>query len=85
MNDLYLTIIIIVAGIIELSTFVKEKKGRNRIFSFIIISGYFGEFIFYNIVKNSLISSLGCGIFGSILIICIIVRLLVEKKDKIED
>lgn len=84
MNDLYLTIVIIVAGIIELSTFVKEKKIEYKIFSFIISSSYFGEVIFYNIVKNSLISSLGCGFFGTILIICIIVRFLVKKKDKRE-
>lgn len=81
MNDLYLTIIIIFAGIIELSTFVKEKNNRNRILSLIIFSCYFGEFIFYNIVKNSLISSLGCVLFGSALIICIMVRFLVRKKN----
>lgn len=79
MNDLYLSIVIIVAGIIELSNFLKETNDRNRVLSFVISSCYIGEFIFYNIVSNSWVSSLGCGLFGSVLIICIIVRFLIKK------
>lgn len=81
MNETYLMIIIILAGIIELSEFFKENNRMKKKISLIVSGCYFGEFISYYIVRDYLVSSIGCVFFGCVLVICLIFRFRSRKKN----
>lgn len=81
MNETYLMIVIIIAGIIELSAFLKENNRMKKI-NLLIVSGcYFAECIFYYIVKDDLVSSVGCILAGCVLVICLFFRFFFRKKN----
>lgn len=81
MNETYLMIIILLAGIIELSEFLKENNRMKKKISLIVSSCYFGEFIFYYIVRDDLVSSIGCVFWGCVLVVCLIFRFFSRKKN----
>ncbi len=81
MNETYLMIMIILAGIIELGKFLRENNRMKKKISLIVSSCYFGEFISYYIVRDYLVSSIGCFFFGCVLIVCLIFRFFSRKKN----
>ncbi len=81
MNETYLMIMIILAGIIELGKFLRENNRMKKKISLIVSSCYFGEFISYYIVRDYLVSSIGCAFFGCVLIVCLIFRFFSRKKN----